>query len=246
MPWSTFKEDLGKYLVTGVITFIASLAYTEYQLAPRRNMTLVPLSIKLENSNLACTVDQEKLTDSIKRIDASETAPSLPQSDTYESYLKILSSSKLVLKEFVPPRFLPQLEKKQILLCDQQVERGAAFTLETAALLDQSTHYLLRRSCSMLYQGVEIPIRASADAKSTNHGVTEPETLLIRETASLIFSYDGRREGNITKNKFVELVQKVSKEDIELSVKCRVISSDNDIEIGGRRPYRVGALPSSQ
>jgi hypothetical protein len=203
MTWSTFAEDFGKYLLTGAITFIASLTYTEYRIEPRHNVTLVPLSIKVETSNLACTVDQEKLTDSIKHIDASA---SLPQSDTYESYLKILASSKLVLKEFVPPKFLPQLEKQQILVCDQQVPRGATFTLETAALLDQPTQYLLRRSCSMLYQDVEIPIRASTDAKSTNHWTTEPETLPLRETRSLMFSYDEGRGNKITQNKFVELV----------------------------------------
>jgi hypothetical protein len=42
---------------------------------------------------------------------------------------------------------------------------------------------------------------------------------------------------------FTELVQKVKTEDLELSLKCSVISSRQDLDIGSQQPYRVNALP---
>lgn len=59
MKWPQFTWDLGKYVLTGILSFIASLFYTDYRLAPSRNVNLVPLSIKVETSGVACTIDQK-------------------------------------------------------------------------------------------------------------------------------------------------------------------------------------------
>ena len=246
MTSSGVIQDFGKYLLTGVISFIASFGYTEYRFEPTRNVSLVPISISFETSG-ACTVDPTKLNDAIKRIDPSGTTSSPSQSDSYKSYLIALSSnvSKLVLKENVPVELLPRLENERVLICNQEVPPYATFSLEAAALFDQPTAYLLKRSCSVLYQGVEIPIRASAQANSTIGRVTELETVPIRETGNLIFHYDERRKDRMKEKKFIEMKEKVSREGIELSVKCHVISPYNDKEIGGQRSYLVSSLPPS-
>lgn len=147
-----------------------------------------------------------------------------------------------MLKEFVPPGFLARLEEEGILTCNQHVPENATFTLEAATLFEQPTPYLFKRSCSMLYQGVEIPIRLSADAKATNHRETEPETVSIKETGNLFFFFDKSRSNEIKEKKFVELTQKMKNTTIELSLKCLVISPSKDIEIGGR-PYTLPAAP---
>jgi hypothetical protein len=194
MNWPTFAEDFGKYLVTGIVTFGASLVYTEYRLLPGHNVNLVPLSISFEKANIACAVDRKKLTNSISHIRSSDSLSSPSQSVPYDSYIKALSkevrASTTVLRELVPENLLKQLEDEQILTCNQPAPEGSTLALEAAALFEQPTTYLLKRSCFMVYRDVNIPIRVSIGVGSTNHQDTEPDTVSIRETGQLFFSYD--------------------------------------------------------
>ena len=145
----------------------------------------------------------------------------------------------------MPPLFLADLEKEKILSCDRQVDAGAGASVETAALLDEPTRYLMRRSCSMAYEGVEIPIRASAANKSTEYGAVEPDTLLIDETSNIMFSFDENRRSDAAERKFGKLMQELREKEAELSIKCHVIASDNEVEIGGR-PYLVPSIRPPQ
>lgn len=244
-------EELGKYFLTaaisvitsGAISFITSRVYTEYLLDPKHNVRLVPFSFDMENSALACTVEQNKLAGRIKNIDRSKSTSSLPQPGTYEFYLTQILASNLVLKEYVPDQFLQQLEEEGILSCNQQIPRGNSFTLEAATLFGQPTPYLLKRSCSMLYQGVKIPILVSASPEiNSDLAISNtPNIILIRETRRLVFTYDESHADTIAKNKLSELVRRrVGKEDIELSVRCSVIDPYKEIEIGGES-YRISA-----
>ena len=179
---SDIGSDFLKYALTACISFAASLLYTNYRLAPGHNITLLPLSVTLPKSNDVCDINQANLRAAIQRSNAATTTAGqlAPQPDSYEFYLTALRSAPApyVRKENVPPLFLADLEKEKILSCDRQVDAGAGASVETAALLDEPTRYLMRRSCSMAYEGVEIPIRASAANKSTEYGAVEPDTLL--------------------------------------------------------------------
>jgi hypothetical protein len=268
---SELIKDVLKFVITGVIAFGVSWFYNSYRLMPGHNIQLVPVSIKLgtsQTSGSSCAVDQAKLTAAINRTNESTSTPSSP--DSYVSYLKVLSPYKLVLQDFVPPAFRPSLEKEEILLCNQPFEPSADITLEAAIMLRESTPYLMKRSCFMLYANVEYPIHTSTERlpveqpfptsterlpveqpfpTSTGYITTrfrfvEPETLIIREPKQLMFAY--AQEDPTAKTKLADLAQKVHKEDIKLSVKCSMLSFGSEIytEVSGQSyPVSVSFLP---
>lgn len=244
-----FIQDFGKYLLTGLVTFAASSFYAEHQIEPRRNVSLVPLLISIDIDKEACIVDRNKLKDAIELVGPAEATSSPIR--TYESYVKALSSEDLgsqILKSNVPVELLTQLEKEGILNCKKQDSQYTVFTLQTAALLDQPTTYILKRSCQLVYEDEIIPIRAST---GTSGGVTE--LLTIRETINLIFHYDMGKLVEIEQTKFNKLLRSMNTHrtstklravqegmsSVELSVKCFVISPEENIEIGGQRIYPV-------
>lgn len=232
---SALALDFLKYALTACVSFGASLLYTNYRLEPRHNVTLLPLSVTLPKSSDVCDVNQTNLKAAIQQAkDANPIVGIAPQTDSYEFYLTLLSASSYVRKELVPPSFLADLERDNILTCERQIDTNTGASLESAALLDQPTKYLMRRSCSMLYENVEIPIRASAQRKSTEFGTVEPDTLLIDETSNIMFSFDQRRASDLTQNKFDKLMQKLREKEVPLSIKCQVIAADNEVEVGGR------------
>lgn len=249
MTLRDFIPDFGN-LLTGIITFAVTFAassyYTNLQLEPGRNMSLVPHMITIDSVKEACIVDRNKLKDTIERL-GSVKATLFPPTQTYdyELYLKALSSGDAgfqITKRNVPEELLPQLEKEGILNCNQQGYEYPPFTLQTAVLLDQPTAYLLERSCELVYEDAKIPIRASTSVQPLVPS-TEPEQemLAIRETRNLMFYYDMRKlneEDERTKqaefNKWLE-----GKHSVDLSIKCKVVDSEENYKsIGGKR-YRV-------
>ncbi len=243
---SVLTLDFLKYALTACVSFGASLLYTNYKLEPGHNVTLLPLSVTLPKSNDVCDVNEANLKAAIQRAkDTNPTVGLAPQTDSYEFYLTLLSASPYVRKELVPPSFLANLEKDQILICESQIDANAGASLETAALLDQPKRYLMRRSCSMIYENVKIPIRASAQKKSTEYGAIEPDTLLIDETSNIMFSYDQSRKSDVAQRKFDKLMQELREKEVALSIKCHVIASDNEVEVGGRA-YPVPPIRPSE
>jgi hypothetical protein len=247
MAWTDFFQDFGKFLLTGILSFAASSYYTELRMDPGRNVSLVPLSISIEHPQF-CVVDRNKLKDASKQLGSA--GATFSSTLTYESYLNALvaqvsardGSGSQVNKRIVPGELLPRLEKEGILNCNQQQDtRYSTFTLQTAALLDQPTVYILKRSCRLFYGDEEIPIRASAGAGG---GVTEPEMLTIRESSNLIFYYDKRQPDKVNHPRFNKLLEEAGDKPVELRVECFVISPNEDKPIGGQRPYSVNVLSS--
>jgi len=134
-----------------------------------------------------------------------------------------------------------------LLTCLTDIIRDADPAVQSSLrlFLDQPSQYLMRRSCSLSYGGPEpLPILASANVKASDHGAVEPDTILIRETTNVIFSYDKSQLGETPKTRFPELIQQVIRGNVNLSIKCRVITSGSrtDREIGGRpSPVRAQA-----
>ena len=86
----------------------------------------------------------------------------------------------------------------------------------------------------MIYENVEIPIRASVQKMSTEYGDVEPETVLIDETKNMMFAFDQSRKSDRTQSKFDELMRKIREKAVVLGIKCQVIAADNEVPIGGR------------
>ena len=49
-----------------------------------------------------------------------------------------------------------------------------------------------------------------------------------------MFSFDENRRSDAAERKFGKLMQELREKEAELSIKCHVIASDNEVEIGGR------------
>ena len=227
-------QELLKYTLTGIIAFGASVFYTNYQLEPARNITLVPISILNPNSKIACTVDQNELNaklESLTRDKAERGEPLHAKSNTYEYYLRTLSTYERVLEEYVPPMFLSTLKEDGILDCN---DRASGVTVEAAAILEEKVPYLMRRSCFISYDGAKIPIRVSGGASNNE------QTFLVGETRNLLFYYDENKGNEATERQFAQLAKEVAEKEVKLSVTCHVIGTDKEKEIGGRS-YSVGA-----
>jgi hypothetical protein len=246
-PTSDVTLDFLKYALTAGVSFGASLLYTNCALQPANNVTLLPLSITLPKSNVVCDVSQENLKAAIQRVKDTNSPVGPALLDSYESYLPLLSTSPEVLKEQIPPSFLANLERDKILTCEREIDIGAAASLESAALLDQPTRYLMRRSCWVIYEDVAIPIRASAQKRSTEYGAVEPDTLLIDDTAPMTFSFDQSGKSDLLiQGKFKKLMQELhDRERVFLGIKCQVIAADSEVSIGGRA-YPVPSIRPSE
>jgi hypothetical protein len=244
--------DLGKYVLTGVLSFIAALVYTEFRLKPVRNVSLVPLTMERHDT---CDVKHQKLSEAIQRLGA-DTAGA-PQEDSYASYLKALQSQPpagdtkrwVVLKNLAPQELVPQLVQEGIFQCEhrdpnnQRDWRYNTFlVVQVAVLLHEPTAYVFKRSCSLSYQGAEIPLRASMEEISITALAsikTDPEMLVVGQTRALFLRYDTQEADQIQQGKFTDLVKKMDEKKVEVIIKCTVIQEEGEQPIGRTKPYSV-------
>lgn len=247
MATRDFLLELAKYAFTGLATFGASALYTQYQLEPKRNISVIPLSIETLDS---CDVGPAELEDASKR--------SLTNAGDYNSYLQALSKSRppsghwIVQKRLVPEELLPQLETDRVLKCSGRDKDNhpdprynTFLVLQAAVVMEQPNAYLLKRSCSLTYEGEKIPLNAFAEAielRPLGGGAVsaEPEALMVRGTNNLILQYDTRNADQINQKAFANLIS--SKEPVDLSLRCTVVhAAGGSIEIGGERLHQIKA-----
>src|SRR5262245_45064472 len=122
MTKTEIATEFGKYAITGIISFLASLAYTNFRIEPGRNVSLVPLYIEKRES---CEVAEEKLKVAYDALGGVDKSP--PAKHSYEYYLRNLyelrdrddeTNRHVIFKNAVPPEFVARLEKEQIFKCD--------------------------------------------------------------------------------------------------------------------------------
>ena len=224
--------EILKYVITGLLTgllsFLASCWYTNRQLEPQRNITLVPISISSPSSKPACKVDQDKLKNELERIDKDKAGREEPiKVSPYESYLKALSSYKYTLEEYVPPEFLSVLKKDGILINCNVTAHG--LTMEAGALLAEQFPYLMQRSCFISYKKAIIPIRVPS----------EEQTFFVGQSRNLVFHYDADEGNETAEGQFFELAKEAAEKEVKISVTCHVIGPDTVKPIGGQ-VYPIG------
>jgi hypothetical protein len=247
MGWPELAWDIGKYVLTGLLSFIAALAWTEFRLRPARNVSLVPL---LMEKHSVCRVDSQKLSETIRRLGLDTADPS--EEDSYALYLKALWTSAeesrkwVVQKRLVPQDVIPQLDQDGVLTCElldpnkQQDYRYHTFlVVQVAVLLNEPIAYVFRRSCTLLYQGEEIPLRASVEEVplSELHGFrTDPEILVIGQTRTIFLQYDTQEADRIHQDKFTDLIKKMDEKKVEVTIRCTVIQERGEQLIGRPKP----------
>jgi hypothetical protein len=214
-------------------------------------------------SRESCDVDRQKLQEAMEKIGPPEA--SFPLLPTRESYLRALSklppirnaSRWVVLKNEVPGEsLLTQLEQEKIFSCSrfdpngrQEFHYNTFLILNVALFLNEPHTYILRRSCSMLYENEKIPIFPSIkEVPVVGFGDSsinvEPQIMTIRETGSLIFQYDTRQADQVNQNKFAQLVQKMREREVEVGIDCVVLRPE-EVSIGAGKRFRVKTLQAS-
>ena len=118
------------------------------------------------------------------------------------------------------------------------VELGISI-LHVAVLLNHPSVYVLKRSCSVWYQGAkmdlnisdkEIPITDIPGIKTT------PEILLIQQTQPLYLLYDTQGAAQIHQPTFTNLATAKS---VDLAIRCTVVHDQGEDSIGRMKPYTV-------
>lgn len=234
--------ELAKFCATGIVAFGASVVYTDYRLAPRNNVSVIPLSIEKITS---CDVDESRLDATLKAIDSP---PASALQDPYGSYLRAMVKSRspltrwIVQERLVPGEFLPRLKDEGILRCSKGGDKAASdlryntfLVVQAALIVNQPTAYILRRSCWLRYGNTNIPVSAATDAVPVRMLgdmtiAMAPQTYVFRETGSLILQYDTTRADEIDETTFGQLM--VSK-STDVDVQCMVIQPARDDAIDG-------------
>jgi hypothetical protein len=246
--------ELVKYVLTGVLSFIAALGYTEWRLKPGRNVSLVPLAMERHDT---CKVNFDEL-----RSKTPTANTNVSQEDDYTLYLKALikdSGQGVLLKKIVPTQLLPRLEEDKILSCERpdpdhspDILKNTILIVHVAVLLNDPTAYVFTRSCSLdlpesKAEKKPIPLRASIEEIPLSAPATiktDPVILVIEKTRVLILHYDLRDADNAPQNKFTELVKKMDKGKVDVILTCSVIHSDGEEPIGRLKPYHVSVRTS--
>ena len=217
-------------LSTGILTFAASTWYTSQQLQISSNVSLVPVSLEfIENS--ACEVDQSNLQAKISLIentnDSIENTNDSNRFSSYEYYLQSLTANTTVLQRRI--RFQDRLKDDNIITCND-IEIPDPIQIEIAALFAQPKNYLLKNSCILDYEGGKYPIQAS-----TGPSDNTPNTILIKDTGSFIFSFEEEDIKEDFKESLPEYFNDFSidsDQQLNLSVECPVIQTKHPPILG--------------
>jgi hypothetical protein len=202
-------RDLGKYVITAMVSFVTSFLYTEYRLGPEHNVSLVPLVMEKQD---ACEVDGGKLKEVLQQLptdpkpDPKEVLQQLPMDPkpdpkeepqknyTYRSYLEALEQQRpmdktrqVIDKRLILEEHFLRLQDDQVLKCEDRDPVGKSdlryftfLTVQVAVFLNEPFAYVLKRSCSLGYLKEEIPLRASLEEISpTSLGKIEVEPEIL-------------------------------------------------------------------
>lgn len=220
-------QDFLKFALPAIVSFLASLAYTNHMLAPGHNVTLVPIATWVPGdltSTEACNVNKEKLLAAAQQVKDKAFTPS-----SYEYYLiTLLDSPSPISKDLVPREFLSRLVDNNIMNCNAKLSPYLGARLSIAAVLGQPVRYLLRRSCLVIYDDVKIPLEISAGQQQP-----EPATVAVDQSSELIVDLDARHANDEQKQKFSELMQELSKQSVKVDINCFVVSTYTGVPVGG-------------
>lgn len=234
-----------KFVITGLLAFVASATYTSCQLAPTRNVAIVPLSIQTLES---CEVNEARRPRGHVDKSVVEYLRALDESPPPEA------GRRVVQRRFLAPEVFGKLQKLGFFVCADndwtgQLDPRFTFLLVHAAVLvDRPSPYLLKRSCTLRHAGEAIPLTVFAEAVQlrTLGGfpvTAQPEAFPVRDATSVVLQYDTRDAARVNKVAFRQLAG--SKGKVALTVSCSVVlPSAGEQEIGGARTYEVKA-PSS-
>jgi hypothetical protein len=256
MEWPELRKDLGKYVITAIVSFVTSFFYTEYKLRPEHNVSLVPLVMEKQD---ACEVDGGKLKEVLQQLppDPTPDPKEEPQKNhTYRSYLVALEQQRpmdktrqVIDKRLILEEHILRLQDDQVLKCVYRNPVGQSdlryftfLTVHVALFLNEPFAYVLKRSCSLGYEHEEIPLRASLEEiPPTTPGKieVEPEILIIEKTRPLILTYDMRGADNIRKAPFDDLLKKMTEGKVDVTIKCTVVQTRGEKPIGGGQPSTV-------
>ena len=127
MEWQELRKDLGKYVITAIVSFVTSFLYTEYRLGPEHNVSLVPLVMEKQD---ACEVDGGKLEEVLQQLplDPKSDPKEEPQKNyTYRSYLEALEQQRpkdktrqVIDKRLILDEHFLRLQDDQVLKCGYQ------------------------------------------------------------------------------------------------------------------------------
>jgi hypothetical protein len=256
MEWHGLAEDFGKFALTAIVSFVASLLYTEYRVKPEHNVNLVPLVMQKYD---ACEVNGKKLKEVLDDLPSEDEEEGL-QKGTYRSYLQTLEIEKasrtdksrmLVEKEFIPEAHFAQLEQDEILKCvfldpdgKPDLRYHTFLVVHVALFINEPFAYVLRRSCSLGYKNKEIPLRAYLEElPQKTLGKSEaglaPEILIIEKTRPLVLTYDMKEAGEVDPRSFAELTKKMDEGKVDVTIKCIVVEDRGERSIGRGKPYTV-------
>jgi hypothetical protein len=256
MEWQELRRDLGKYVITAIVSFVTSFLYTEYRLRPEHNVSLVPLVMEKQD---ACEVDGGKLKEVLQQLplDPKPDPKEEPQKKyTYRSYLEALEQQRpidkprqVIDKRLILEEHSLRLQDDQVLKCGYRDPVGRAdlryftfLTVHVALFLNEPFAYVLKRSCSLGYQQDEIPLRASLEEipPSTLGKIeVEPEILIIEKTRPLILTYDMRGADNVRRPAFDDLLKKMTEGKVNVTIKCTVVQTKGEKSIGHGKPSTV-------
>lgn len=226
MTIEEFATALLKALAIGGVSFACSLIYINYRLHPSRNVSFVPVGVKIPSADVdVCTINRNKLTlflEKAERIKMKDT----PGTD--ENYLSkvITDNSDTILSDLLKPSTMKALKEEEVTSNAECNQKELPF-IEAAAILKEGSQYMLHRDCNLQVQGLAkiYRVRANPSAQEEN------ETLLLEKTSTMKFEI---LKDNNHHNDLVALVSTlkgaVEKEPnaIEMKLTCGFISPDDD------------------
>jgi hypothetical protein len=225
MTIEEFATDLFKALAIGGVSFACSLIYINYRLDPSRNVSLVPVGVKIPSADVdVCTINRNKLTlflAKAERIKMNNT----PGTD--ENYLSkvITDNSDTILSDLVKPATMKALKEEEVTSTDDCNQKELPF-IEAAAILKEGSQYMLYRDCNLQVKGLAqtFVVRADPSAKEEN------ETLLLEKTSTMKFeilkvSNDRNHLATLVSTLKNAVVQRPN--TIQMKLTCKFISPDD-------------------
>lgn len=208
--------EAGKFIITGILTFLSSCLYTDLVTRPAANVSIIPLAIQ---NDTACQVSPDQLSKTHGAPPAIGTSaadeytinlvaqpvplqgwtgvlhrasPAAP--DEYRAYLGSINT-KYIFQKTVKSNIWTQLQDDRIIACagSSEASLGTTFAVQGTLIIDQPSTYVLDRDCRLrMDDEKDIPVRAytALAAGDAPQARESDKTLAVQATTPIFFKYD--------------------------------------------------------
>lgn len=225
MTLDEFATDLFKSLAIGGVTFACSLIYINYRLDPSRNVSLVPVGVKIPSSDVnVCTVNLDKLTTFLSKPDRSKKKISAGTDENYLSEV-IKSNTDTILSDQVKPATIKALKEEGVTSSEHCNQKELPF-IEVAAILKEGSQYMLDRDCNLEVPSLSKTYLVRADPSANE----ESEALLLEKTSTMKFEVLKSNNEAIQLTALVNTLNNAVEQKpntIQMKLVCRFISPDD-------------------